>query len=329
LYGGRGQQQTDSARKTRLKCTCKAEGVRWFEDPTNNDPSYTRRNAIRKLLFAMPSRLPKALQKPALVEMAERVAVRDATLTREAREVLTLDCEVNVNQRTGALQMMLPPTYKGLGLGSNDAVGARIMLRVLTMIAERVTPLQKIKRKSMINVLANIYERNPREPIHFTAAGLSWTRGANKVIWSLRRVPYTHRARAEVTVVFGPESLNQWSDWKLWDGRWWIRVQSLRKEIRRVVVRPLAPGDMKQLRGRLEQIGMPWIMKELANMGPKARFTIPVIAFEERSPEEWEVINDWLLIGLPSFGVDLMNRNGPYVSDGRLVRWEISFRKPM
>jgi len=248
---------------------------------------------------------------------------------RKAREVLALDCEVNINHGTGILQMMLPPTYKGLGLGPNDPAGARIMLRVLTLIAERVTPLRKIKRKSMINVLANIYERNPQEHIHFTAAGLSWTRGASKLIWSLRRVPHTHRARTEATVEFNPESPNQWSEWQLWDGRWWLRVQSLRKEIRKVVVRPLAPGDMKQLRGRLEQIGMPWIMEELAKLGPKARFTVPVIAIEERSPDDWEVMDDWLLIGLPSFGVDLMNRRGPYISDGRLLRWEVSFRRPM
>jgi tRNA(Ile)-lysidine synthase len=289
----------------------------------------TKRNAIRQLLFfKQPSPLPKALQKPALLEMAHRVAALDTAVTTKAREVLEVDCDVTVDEGTGALQMILPASLKGLGAGFPRATGARVMLKVLTMIAERVSPLKKIKRKSMINVLANIYGRSPAEPIHFTAAGLSWTRSANKVVWCLRRVPHTKRSRAEATIRFALPTTGVWSEWQLWDGRWWIRVQSLSEKTRKVVVRPLGKWDMKQLKGRLQQVGSLRVLENLATLGPNARFTVPVVAIEERS-EDWASPSDWLLLGMPSFGIDLMNRQGPHIMDGRLVRWEISFRKPI
>ncbi|KAA8904676.1 PP-loop family-domain-containing protein [Sphaerosporella brunnea] len=315
-------------KQLRLKRTCRMGDVRWFEDPTNADPSLTKRNAIRQLLFfRQPSPLPKALKKPALLEMAHRVAALDTAVTNKAREVLEVDCDLTVDKATGALHIILPPSLKGLGLAHPGATGAKVMLKVLTLIAERATPLKKLKRKSMINVLANIYGRNPAEHVNFTAAGLSWTRGANKVVWCLRRVPHTKRSRAEATIRFSLPTPGEWSEWHLWDGRWWIRVQSLSEKMKKIVVRPLGKWDVKQLKGRLEQVGSPAVMNKLATLGPNARFTVPVVAFEESS-EDWASPRDWLLLGLPSFGIDLMNRQGPHISEGRLVRWEIAFRKP-
>lgn len=56
--------------KNRLQATCLHFQIPWVEDKTNQDASKTPRNAVRQLLNS--GNLPKALQKPSLLAVAER-----------------------------------------------------------------------------------------------------------------------------------------------------------------------------------------------------------------------------------------------------------------
>ncbi|UKZ95264.1 uncharacterized protein TrAFT101_010112 [Trichoderma asperellum] len=72
--------------KGRLIATCEANGVRWFEDRTNTDPTLTTRNAIRKLTRLHT--LPKALQKPSVLALAHRSRQRAQLEEAEAHRLL-------------------------------------------------------------------------------------------------------------------------------------------------------------------------------------------------------------------------------------------------
>ncbi|KAL7787124.1 hypothetical protein V8C37DRAFT_391104 [Trichoderma ceciliae] len=72
--------------KSRLIATCEANGVRWFEDGTNTDPTLTARNAIRQLTRAHT--LPKALQKPSILALARRSRRRAQLEEAEAHRLL-------------------------------------------------------------------------------------------------------------------------------------------------------------------------------------------------------------------------------------------------
>ncbi|KAF8242166.1 hypothetical protein K440DRAFT_618010 [Wilcoxina mikolae CBS 423.85] len=325
--------------KIRLKRTCREDQVQWFEDPTNQDPSFTKRNTIRTLLFSQTtrSRLPKALQKPSLLEMAHRAAESDVTITHRAQRVLQ-DCELVFDGGTGALQMRLPvPVHETLvSLGPENA---RVMLKSLTLIAEKVTPLSKVKRQSMIRVLAKIFEHPHTTPVTFTAAGLSWTRGTDR-IWTLRRVPHSTRSRVDATMDFQLEGPGIWSERKLWDGRWWVRVRALGTEVGSVVMRPLAPVEIKQLKIKLKEMRRNDILENhLRKLPGNHLYTVPVlaIAVEEGIPGPDGVFRQFrerTLLGLPTFNVHLMKRwdwhkSPAHSREQRLVEWEVSFRLPI
>ncbi|GFP57203.1 tRNA(Ile)-lysidine synthase [Trichoderma asperellum] len=72
--------------KGRLIATCETNGVRWFEDRTNTDPTLTTRNAIRKLTRVHT--LPKALQKPSVLALAHRSRQRAQLEEAEAHRLL-------------------------------------------------------------------------------------------------------------------------------------------------------------------------------------------------------------------------------------------------
>jgi len=297
--------------KTRLKRTCREHSIPWFQDPTNADPTYTVRNAIRKLLYEKPCRLPKALQKPSLMEIAYRAAKWNSFIAKKANRILQDNCDVKIDYKTGTLQMKVPEIV----LDELEEVEAKVLLKTLTLAAEKVTPQRTIKRRSMINVLANIFGRDHLTPMTFTAAGLLWTRGEDK-LWHLRRMPHLDRSRAEATIRLTLEP-EEWSNWILWDGRWWIRVRSLGPEPSEVSVRPLAKTDMKQLKSRLKQIGRSDVLEDsLQSLPGNSRFTVPVVTMEHE-----------LLVALPSFTTDLMNRRGSTIGNGKLVEYDISFRK--
>ncbi|CAK7221043.1 hypothetical protein SBRCBS47491_004392 [Sporothrix bragantina] len=72
--------------KDRLIATCLANNVPWFEDHTNADPTLTMRNALRYV--ARNHKLPEALQKPAILQLAARCDQQARQHENEARRLL-------------------------------------------------------------------------------------------------------------------------------------------------------------------------------------------------------------------------------------------------
>ncbi|KAK7202753.1 PP-loop family-domain-containing protein [Myxozyma melibiosi] len=100
-------------RKASLMATCNHANVRWFEDATNHDPTYTIRNAIR-LLISQPDRLPYALQPQSLAwtiadQNSERTRLDDA-----ARSLLEAEIRrghLEFDPTTMAVRWTYVPTF--------------------------------------------------------------------------------------------------------------------------------------------------------------------------------------------------------------------------
>jgi PP-loop family len=89
-----------------LKKTCEKYKTPWFEDPTNSDPTYTRRNAIRKLTEVQRA-LPEALRKNGIMEMVRRAnPIRNLILTRV--NSLLRKCTFDEDRITGCLRVFYP-----------------------------------------------------------------------------------------------------------------------------------------------------------------------------------------------------------------------------
>ncbi|KFZ11214.1 hypothetical protein V502_07666 [Pseudogymnoascus sp. VKM F-4520 (FW-2644)] len=85
--------------KQELRETCEANGMSWFEDKTNADPTLTMRNAIRHIYAN--NKLPVALQKPSILALVKRLQEnRDRDMERRnksfAQKVQILKFEPSV-----------------------------------------------------------------------------------------------------------------------------------------------------------------------------------------------------------------------------------------
>ena len=84
--------------KDRLIATCLANNVPWWEDQTNHDATLTLRNAVRHLY--RDHDLPRALQKPAILDLsrecARRVQAQEAAANRLLSRAVIRDFQPNV-----------------------------------------------------------------------------------------------------------------------------------------------------------------------------------------------------------------------------------------
>ncbi|KAI1803809.1 hypothetical protein F4811DRAFT_312687 [Daldinia bambusicola] len=82
--------------KDRLVATCLENNIPWWEDSTNKDPTLTTRNAIRHLYKRYT--LPKALQKPSILELSRRcerkVEAQEAEANRLLKRTIIHDLEL-------------------------------------------------------------------------------------------------------------------------------------------------------------------------------------------------------------------------------------------
>ncbi|RFU73034.1 pp-loop family [Trichoderma arundinaceum] len=200
--------------KARLIATCEANGVRWFEDRTNTDPTLTTRNAIRQLTRVHT--LPRALQKPSILALARRSRRRAQLEEAEAHRLLvrenviqdfdpnagTLLINVSTLWREEPLQMRRP-----FALARDEA--RKRSRRLLATMAIRkliafVTPdLHLPPLTNLDNAvdrlfpdLFGMHDLVPvAQPKAFSIAGVLFepVLEVDSVMWLLSRAPYSSR----------------------------------------------------------------------------------------------------------------------------------------
>ncbi|KAL6889891.1 hypothetical protein HDV57DRAFT_347088 [Trichoderma longibrachiatum] len=200
--------------KARLIATCEANGVQWFEDSTNTDPTLTTRNAIRQL--TRKHTLPKALQKPSILALAQRSKRRVRLEEAEAHRLLarastikdfdpnagTLRIDVSTLWRASPQQMRRP-------FFQAREEARRRSRRLLAAIALRkliafVTPeLHLPPLTNLENAVGRLFPELSGEtdvapaaqPKAFSIAGVLFepVPNLNSTSWLLSRAPYSSR----------------------------------------------------------------------------------------------------------------------------------------
>lgn len=266
--------------KDRLVATCQENGIEWFEDHTNKDPTLTKRNAIRHLFAAHA--LPAALTKPSLLSLSRKMTENEAR-RRETVDALLARCEIaRLDLNTGTLDIRFPDlshfrnatTYP---LAYSGQTAAELLKRVVMIVA----PTEHVDLSSLHNAVACIFPElsrdpgdlpatSPSHPDHpasdppvvprvFTASEVYFhavprSHGAShgpshKQQWTLSRAPHKQRCNRHAhkhIIAFPSTGDGSWSPWTLWDGRYWIRIRN--PTARTLWVRPLdLPGWGQQL----------------------------------------------------------------------------------
>ncbi|KAL1879098.1 hypothetical protein VTK73DRAFT_7322 [Phialemonium thermophilum] len=301
--------------KDRLIATCLENGIPWFEDHTNLDPTLTLRNAIRHLY--RHHELPKALQKPAVLRLAERCNARAELEDAEANRLLTRVILHNFEPNTGTAIVQFPeiqlPRVPRLASNSSHhrrprlhhyrLVAAIVVRKILSLVTpeQQVTPVSGLQGavSRLFPSLVDDSEEHAHlaagsEPKAFVICGVHFVPliGEHPVRWHLSRAPYTSLApRPSVTFPnicfrrryrWNPDKwkFTPWLSWHLFDGRFWVRIRHRLPFY--VAIRPFEAEFSKPFRERLsDDRARSNLAAMLRKYTPgKVRYTLPAIYSE-------------------------------------------------
>jgi tRNA(Ile)-lysidine synthase len=236
--------------KDRLIATCEANNVPWFEDRTNNDRTLTMRNAVRYMYKNFE--LPKALQKPAVLELsrtANRFAEsQDAEADRLLQRTIIHDLQPQVGTMVVQFPELPPIESRRCRRGSQQwrqrlrhkrTVAALLVQRIIDL----VTPdLQLPTPANLHNVVQRLFPalqglppaRTAASPaakafpiagLHFmpidsTPPSVSRSTPAHPRTWYIARLPYSRDQPLPI------ERTAYWSDVHNWASpkRRWAKV---------------------------------------------------------------------------------------------------------
>ncbi|KAG4444431.1 hypothetical protein IFR05_000022 [Cadophora sp. M221] len=246
--------------KERLIATCKENNVEWFEDHTNKDQTLTKRNTIRYIRAHHV--LPKALSKPALLHLAERIKQQEQRRQNVLGDWLSKCRITSLNFQAGTAKVRFADLDEfredGSWLGEEAGQTAAELLRKILML---VTPHEHISISSLHGAVKRIFpelsgEKPPKTGsftvcgVYFqhiprdTAPGVGVGAGVrestppddepghgSKPTWYISRQPLgsneinRHILTFPLSLSHRPGKASEWSAFQLLDGRYWIRLR--------------------------------------------------------------------------------------------------------
>ena len=334
--------------KERLRLTCQKSGISWVEDKTNHDRSFTLRNAARHLLGT--GKLPAALTKPSLLNLAHNARGRIERFRREGKEVLEQLQVRNVDTQSGTLSFRLTDAVIFDKIEDKVQGLAGAMIRIVDAISPResVNIAQVEQFARFILADAKLLPAEEAEDIgdiktSFTVGGLLWRKDelpdGRGPRWTVFRQPLgvhspdDEHLRAprvhwhDPSTDEGPDSgigvqSYPFGTWQLFDGRFWITVGS--GKYQSLIVRPFETADLRKIRDVMEAHKYRWtrgsrlsrhlwlsIEQRLKECAPgKVRFTLPAIAHSSTGE----------LLALPTFGMTVL------AEDEGELHWKIEHK---
>ncbi|KAI8661814.1 PA14 domain-containing protein [Fusarium keratoplasticum] len=310
--------------KDRLIATCEANKIPWVEDRTNKDPTLTTRNAIRYLV--RNHELPKALQKPAILALAERAKRRTKFEEAEAHRYLVREAIIkDFDPNAGTLLIQFPNSRPFKGRRKRRSLNPDNELRkehrrLIMAIAVRklidfVTPEYHLpplaNLDNVVNRLIPDLAPNPGSspPKAFAMSGVLFDPIAqgNSVKWFLSRAPYTSNQPLPMAKLFGvldhrvrfdkeeakeiaeanPGSrIMGWKRSKMFDGRYWVRIGYNNRPV--FLVQPYRAEYAKAFRKALPPMRRARLEKLLKHYAPgKIRYSLPALYGVERERDHY------------------------------------------
>ncbi|KAK9328487.1 PP-loop family-domain-containing protein [Lipomyces starkeyi] len=155
--------------KVRLIATCLKAQLQWYEDMTNHDPTYTKRNAVRYLL-SQPEKLPQALRPETLASFCERLSVQRRQTDLSGLRLFTQEMDggnITFSRSSMiAVWKMRPEAYERRDLNS--------LVSFIQRLVSMVTPLDlsDISSQRYREVVTKLLD--PKETT-FTFMNIQWT----------------------------------------------------------------------------------------------------------------------------------------------------------
>lgn len=290
---------------------CHKNGVSWVEDATNRDVTLTTRNAIRSLL--KNKRLPQALNKPALLRLADAKEEYNDTTKRLADEAFE-QVEASINYGTGTLRFTISESISNM-LNQNTA------LMLLRRLASCVSPQDNVSKAQLASACEQVFpdttamERTlqGQGKRMFTVADVSWhgrtfEDDPTTWQWHLSRQrpskPFPVCEWTSETLVY--TAAHPYWTWQLFDGRYWVRARHAKKH--NVSLQMLRPETLEVTRKFKHRVLI--LDRLLHEHAPGLlRFTLPAFADQETGR----------VLALPTLGWRADHDHG--------LEWEIQYKQ--
>ncbi|EME40936.1 hypothetical protein DOTSEDRAFT_56007 [Dothistroma septosporum NZE10] len=314
--------------KQQLKLICHSYGTPWHEDVTNLDRTLTIRNSVRHLQEG--SLLPTALLRPRAVETAEKVRRRKSRIEDDAQKMFEMT-PIDLDLSSGKAVATISKVCQERDDAPYDYHIKAAFVRKLLLL---VSPGAYVSLQDLDQCIDLVFassemldDSSPRDSHMTQVSGVlviraGTARNALHRSITLQRQPPARAEREGAVKIRFVNPRGSWSQWLLWDHRYWIRVYEdvvARNGNTTMHVGHLTPGSLGALRKRLKNDGHSMLgLKQALSLVPeKVRWTVPAIV--ARSEREDRVV------GLPTLRwVDKCWELGEFPLHSR--RWEIRYK---
>lgn len=303
--------------KSRLVATCRHFGMEWVEDQTNNDPTFTARNAIRKV--SREHRLPHALGLRSILALYIRLQAASAQCEADARRLFNL-CNLDMDFRSSILKVTFPSKEMNEPRLSDKLTTVQAeLLKLCFQLVRRESGI--IELKDLVPVATRIFNCQPTARAEDREAASQSTRTLLGVTFrpttpSEQRVDldaakddhsncwifyrsgfqsseveqaskgHTGPLASRLPLFAAPNAKGEASQtpndrkFHLWDGRFWIHA-----EIENVItdlsgyllIRPLTPADLSTFRQMCDRKDLTLLLHNTPLEGPNLKKQLDAI----------------------------------------------------
>ncbi|ANB11308.1 hypothetical protein AWJ20_4112 [Sugiyamaella lignohabitans] len=247
--------------KRELEQTCLTNNIQWVEDKTNHDPTFTVRNSIRTL-FASPNNLPLALQPASLTKTLKILSKTRSEIEKEAEQTLEFMLRrklISIDRKLGIAYLTEFEGFNKLRISVKTLLFMYIMRQisslsnldyklasidsfVRTVSSKPITRLENFytcglrvsvypeKKKTKINTTSHIEKEQQVLFSESTGTSIPTDRKSAETTVPQRYTIWRERIRRahqnKYIVMPLPEETLQWSEWLLFDNRFWIRIRA-------------------------------------------------------------------------------------------------------
>lgn len=273
--------------KSELVATCTSLGIRYVTDTSNFDPRLTMRNAIRHLRSEY--RLPQALQASSILRLLSSSRKSMADLKRRGVQCLRTTKIRHFDPHVGFMKVYLEPAFLTTCRDDPEAA-AYALARLTAMIspqsrddAPTLVPEERLREFQAIWSSPNNRGSLTMQQVWLEKLATSSRENEKGSLWQLSRPPLRGSEIMATTATFQPlikiQHRHYYSQWLLWDRRFWIRVKAeTSHDIEKITIRALQETDLEDIKQDLSNTGYSKVVRTLSKAAPgKLRYTIPIL----------------------------------------------------
>lgn len=333
--------------KTELMAVCLSANVPWFEDETNADRTLTPRNAIRQLLRS--NRLPAAFNSHSLKRLATKIG-RTVEAHENAVDEAFKSCQIELNVGAGTTKIICPGDLAtrlmpGNETHDNSAVMrlrlALLVRRLVELVSPAATSSLQNMDKAVEHMTAALFAPLPRSfndrvqvsDVLCNIAQIRHETGPKIAITTSRRPPTKRERQTCAQTLIDPRDevgdpcAWRTTDWKLFDGRFWIRIHYRARGLQpgcNLNIRFMDQDDLARL--NLHELSEALGTKLMAHAPGHVRYTLPVLVKSSSNAANGDVYDS--VIAVPSLNWSLP---GWLAYENELLEgccyWEIRYKK--